>query len=97
MLAAHGGRGGHLQPPGETPLMSEVDKATADGYLYVSSDRPWPGTGTTAIADRRLPESWLEADDKRAGTSSAPTYRAALSRCRHRGRLRPRERGGSDC
>jgi hypothetical protein len=35
-----------------------------DGYLYVDSDRPWPRTPEEAIADRRLPESWLEIDDK---------------------------------
>ncbi|MBN1174074.1 MAG: protein kinase [Micromonosporaceae bacterium] len=32
------------------------------GYLYVSSDRPWPATTEQAIEDRRLPESWLELD-----------------------------------
>ncbi|MEU0516731.1 protein kinase [Streptosporangium sp. NPDC006007] len=35
-----------------------------DGYLYIDSDRPWPSTPEEAIADRRLPESWLEVDDK---------------------------------
>ena len=45
--------------------MSEEDKETAEGYLYVSSDWPWPRDRETAIAERRLPESWLEADDKR--------------------------------
>ncbi|MEV4094781.1 protein kinase domain-containing protein [Streptosporangium saharense] len=35
-----------------------------DGYLYINSDRPWPSTQEEAIADRRLPESWLEVDDK---------------------------------
>ncbi|TCO58278.1 protein kinase domain-containing protein [Actinocrispum wychmicini] len=34
-----------------------------DGYLYVDPDRPWPGTPAEAMADRRLPESWLEVDD----------------------------------
>jgi superfamily II DNA/RNA helicase len=34
-----------------------------DGYLYIDSDRPWPATPELAIADRRLPESWLEIDD----------------------------------
>ncbi|MFI2712230.1 protein kinase [Micromonospora sp. NPDC018662] len=34
-----------------------------DGYLYVDSDRPWPRNVERAIQDRRLPESWLEADD----------------------------------
>ena len=34
-----------------------------DGYLYVDSDHAWPGTAEEAIAQRRLPESWLETDD----------------------------------
>ncbi|MGW1491634.1 protein kinase domain-containing protein [Streptomyces sp. NPDC002402] len=33
-----------------------------DGYLYV--DRPWPASTQYAVDDRRLPESWLELDDK---------------------------------
>lgn len=36
---------------------------SGDGYLYVDSDRAWPATVEEAIADRRLPESWLEVDD----------------------------------
>ncbi|SCK47805.1 Helicase conserved C-terminal domain-containing protein [Streptomyces sp. WMMB 714] len=35
-----------------------------DGYLYVDDDRPWPVTTQYAVDDRRLPESWLELDDK---------------------------------
>ncbi|MER5432609.1 protein kinase [Streptomyces sp. NPDC002588] len=35
-----------------------------DGYLYVDPDRPWPLSPDEAIADRRLPESWLEIDDR---------------------------------
>ncbi|MFW6721964.1 protein kinase domain-containing protein [Streptomyces sp. MAR4 CNY-716] len=40
-----------------------------DGYLYIDTDRypdtaPWPHTSEEAIADRRLPESWLEIDDR---------------------------------
>ena len=35
-----------------------------DGYLYVDHDRPWPAGPEAAIADRRLPESWLEIDDR---------------------------------
>ncbi|SDD51331.1 protein kinase domain-containing protein [Actinokineospora iranica] len=34
-----------------------------DGYLYIDPARPWPRTPEEAIADRRLPESWLEIDD----------------------------------
>ncbi|MBW8483938.1 protein kinase domain-containing protein [Actinomadura parmotrematis] len=33
-----------------------------DGYLYVSPERPWPATADAAIAERRIPESWLELD-----------------------------------
>ncbi|SDG02332.1 protein of unknown function [Sinosporangium album] len=33
-----------------------------DGYLYVDPDRPWPRTPEEAVADRRVPESWLEID-----------------------------------
>ncbi|WP_425424290.1 protein kinase domain-containing protein [Streptomyces chattanoogensis] len=35
-----------------------------DGYLHIDPERPWPHTEDEAIADRRLPESWLELDDK---------------------------------
>lgn len=33
-----------------------------DGYLYIDTERPWPTKTDEAIADRRLPESWLEID-----------------------------------
>lgn len=36
---------------------------SGDGYLYVDPDRPWSPTTEEAVADRRLPESWLEIDD----------------------------------
>ncbi|WP_324192337.1 protein kinase domain-containing protein [Nocardia puris] len=36
---------------------------TGDGYLYIDPDRPWPHSIEDAIADRLLPESWLEIDD----------------------------------
>ncbi|WP_249160813.1 protein kinase domain-containing protein [Actinospica acidithermotolerans] len=35
-----------------------------DGYLYIDADRPWPASAEQAVAERRLPESWLEIDDK---------------------------------
>ncbi|NUK81173.1 protein kinase [Streptomyces lunaelactis] len=35
-----------------------------DGYLYIDHDRPWPLNPQYAVDDRRLPESWLELDDK---------------------------------
>nr|WP_244359618.1 DEAD/DEAH box helicase [Microbispora triticiradicis] len=31
-----------------------------DGYLYISSDFPWPDTTQIAVDDQRVPESWLE-------------------------------------
>ena len=39
----------------------------ADGYLYVSSDLLWPRDRATVIADRRVPESWVEIDDRSGG------------------------------
>ncbi|KOG34513.1 protein kinase domain-containing protein [Streptomyces resistomycificus] len=35
-----------------------------DGYLYVDHEREWPSSVQYAVDDRRLPESWLELDDK---------------------------------
>ncbi|SOE56773.1 protein of unknown function [Streptomyces sp. OV198] len=35
-----------------------------DGYLYVDHERGWPTNVQYAVDDRRLPESWLEVDDK---------------------------------
>ncbi|MGW2891058.1 protein kinase domain-containing protein [Streptomyces griseoruber] len=35
-----------------------------DGYLYVDHEREWPSNVQYAVHDRRLPESWLELDDK---------------------------------
>ena len=35
-----------------------------DGYLYVDHEREWPANVQYAVDDRRLPESWLELDDK---------------------------------
>ncbi|WP_221322818.1 protein kinase [Actinoplanes sp. L3-i22] len=36
---------------------------TGDGYLYIDTERNWPSTVEDAIAERRIPESWLETDD----------------------------------
>jgi superfamily II DNA/RNA helicase len=36
---------------------------TGDGYLYIDSERRWPGTTAEAVEARRLPDSWLEVDD----------------------------------
>ncbi|GGR26284.1 protein kinase domain-containing protein [Streptomyces roseolus] len=35
-----------------------------DGYLYIDQERRWPAGTQQAVVDRRLPESWLEIDDK---------------------------------
>ncbi|MGV9289336.1 protein kinase domain-containing protein [Streptomyces sp. NPDC003719] len=35
-----------------------------DGYLYVDHEREWPSNVQYAVDDRRLPESWLEVDDR---------------------------------
>ncbi len=35
-----------------------------DGYLYIDHERGWPSNVQYAVDDRRLPESWLELDDK---------------------------------
>ena len=39
-------------------------KRVSDGYLYISGDLPWPRDLATVIADRRVPESWLEVNDR---------------------------------
>jgi ATP-dependent helicase YprA (DUF1998 family) len=35
-----------------------------DGYLYIDPDHPWPDSPQQAIDNRRLPDSWLEADEQ---------------------------------
>ncbi|MFI6699981.1 protein kinase [Streptomyces sp. NPDC050509] len=35
-----------------------------DGYLYIDHEREWPSSLQYAVDDRRLPESWLELDEK---------------------------------
>ncbi|WP_304455460.1 protein kinase [Nocardiopsis sp. YSL2] len=42
--------------------LETVDDAT-EGYLFVSPDRPWPGTTDEVIDQRLLPDSWLEGDE----------------------------------
>ena len=68
--------------------------AYSDGYLYVSSDLPWPRDTETVVADRRVPESWLEVNDrtgKRPGPADRPPVPPGTG---HRGRLRPRGASG---
>ena len=50
----------------------------ADGYLYVSSDMPWPRDLDTVIAERRLPDSWLEVSDRTGQDVVRPTARKYL-------------------
>ena len=52
--------------------------AYTDGYLYVSSDLPWPRDIETVVADRRVPESWLEVNDRSGGDQVRPTDRQYL-------------------
>jgi superfamily II DNA/RNA helicase len=43
----------------------------AAGYLFISSDVPWPDSVDVAISEQRLPESWLvTADDGRIGIAA---------------------------
>ncbi len=49
-----------------------------DGYLYVSSDLPWPRDTETVVADRRVPESWLEVNDRTGADQIRPTARQYL-------------------
>ncbi|MEV4439867.1 protein kinase [Streptomyces sp. NPDC049577] len=35
-----------------------------DGYLYTDPEREWPSSLQYAVDDRRLPESWLELDER---------------------------------
>ena len=50
----------------------------ADGYLYLSSDLPWPRDLDTVIAERRLPDSWLEVTDRTGQDVVRPTARKYL-------------------
>jgi serine/threonine protein kinase len=36
----------------------------SDGYLYIATDQPWPRDTETAIGERRVPDPWLEADER---------------------------------
>ncbi|MEV4364459.1 DEAD/DEAH box helicase [Nonomuraea sp. NPDC049625] len=41
-------------------LDSDTTGDEKDGYLYISTDFPWPDTVEVAIDDQRVPESWVE-------------------------------------
>ena len=53
-------------------------KRVSDGYLYVAGDLPWPRDLATVIADRRVPESWLEVSDRTGEDVVKPTARKYL-------------------
>ena len=59
------------------PDTSATGGRSGDGYLYVDSDRPWPAKIEEALADRRLPESWLEFDSD-GSPSVRDSYRKRL-------------------
>ena len=52
--------------------------AYSDGYLYVSADLPWPRDVETVVADRRVPESWLEVSDRTGQDQVRPPSREYL-------------------
>jgi ATP-dependent helicase YprA (DUF1998 family) len=52
--------------------------AYSDGYLYVSADLPWPRDVETVVADRRVPESWLEVSDRTGQDQVRPASREHL-------------------
>ena len=47
----------------------------SDGYLYVSSDNPWPRDQEQLLTDRRLPDNWLEPDEHKGRDAIRSTYR----------------------
>jgi tRNA A-37 threonylcarbamoyl transferase component Bud32/very-short-patch-repair endonuclease len=53
-------------------------KRVSDGYLYISGDLPWPRDLATVIADRRVPESWLEVNDRTGEDVVKPAARKYL-------------------
>ena len=53
-------------------------KRVSDGYLFVAGDLPWPRDLATVIADRRVPESWLEVSDRTGEDVVKPTARKYL-------------------
>ena len=50
----------------------------ADGYLYIAGDMPWPRDLDTVIAERRLPDSWLEVSERTGQDVVRPTARKYL-------------------
>nr|WP_062338851.1 protein kinase [Herbidospora sakaeratensis] len=64
---------------GTRPETAATGGRAGDGYLYIDSSRPWPSTVEQAIADRRLPESWLEFDEQ-GGEVVRDSYRVRVPR-----------------
>ena len=50
----------------------------SDGYLYIAGDMPWPRDLDTVIAERRLPDSWLEISERTGQDVVRPTARKYL-------------------
>ncbi|WP_034266579.1 protein kinase domain-containing protein [Actinospica robiniae] len=51
-----------------------------DGYLYVSSDHPWPRDLEQVLAQRRLPDNWLETDERKDRDTIRSSYRKYVPR-----------------
>jgi ATP-dependent helicase YprA (DUF1998 family) len=71
------------QQAGGANYLPRRDAATgggddADGYLYISGDMPWPRDEQTVVADRRVPESWLEVSDRTGEDVIRPSARRYL-------------------
>ncbi|WP_308169706.1 protein kinase domain-containing protein [Acrocarpospora catenulata] len=62
---------------GPRPDTAATGGRAGDGYLYVSTSRSWPPNMEQAIAERRLPDSWLESDDQGNETVRS-TYRSRV-------------------
>jgi superfamily II DNA/RNA helicase/very-short-patch-repair endonuclease len=55
-----------------------ADQDDLYGYLYISSDMPWPRDPDSVISQRRLPDSWLEVSDRNGQDVVKPTARKYL-------------------
>ncbi|MEO3791297.1 protein kinase [Nonomuraea sp. B10E15] len=64
---------------GTRPETAATAGRAGDGYLYIDSTRPWPSTVEEMVAQRRLPESWLEFDEQ-GGEVVRDSYRPRVPR-----------------
>lgn len=68
-------------PGGDDPDDDTVaSPAVEDGYLYVSSETPWPRDLPTALEQRRVPDMWLETHPKTGADVVKPGSRKYLPR-----------------